>query len=193
MRELKSFKTTLNQNHQYWPPVGAPANLRRAEPWRSQFEDSVNAVSFGFVATAILISMFLVMAIFERLIRTTTTTRSTTNSDSSPGRILPGLDSRVGFSGTASSKPGYQSPKASNFLLPTPKHSKSSLILATFVYTSVWFFFWWNWSFFLESLILCVAWCIFGIKVSRCDGLGKSITLFLYLVLIFYVIVMWSR
>ncbi|ESQ29331.1 hypothetical protein EUTSA_v10023735mg [Eutrema salsugineum] len=107
MRGLKSFKTTsLYQNHHQWPPVGAPTNLRRGEPWRSQFDDSVNAVSFGFVATAILISMFLVMAIFERLIRTTTT-----HSDSSPGRVLPGLDSRVGFNDIASSKLGYQSPK----------------------------------------------------------------------------------
>ncbi|PKU82007.1 uncharacterized protein LOC110097584 [Dendrobium catenatum] len=30
---------------------------------------SMNAISFGFVATAILISMFLIMAIFEHLIR----------------------------------------------------------------------------------------------------------------------------
>ena len=88
-------------------------NLRREEPWKSRFDDSVNAVSFGFVATAILISMFLVMAIFERLIRTTTTT-TTTNPDSSSGRVLSGMDSRVGFNGAAS-KLGYQSPKASTF------------------------------------------------------------------------------
>ncbi|AEE28687.1 CTTNBP 2 amino-terminal-like protein [Arabidopsis thaliana] len=108
MRDLEHLKTNLN--HQ-WPPIGAPMNLRREEPWKSQFDDSVNAVSFGFVATAILISMFLVMAIFERLIRTTTT--STTNSDSSSSRVLPGMDSRVGFNGAAT-KLGYQSPKASN-------------------------------------------------------------------------------
>ncbi|ESQ29638.1 hypothetical protein EUTSA_v10024160mg [Eutrema salsugineum] len=30
---------------------------------------SMNAISFGFVATAILISMFLIMAIFEHLFR----------------------------------------------------------------------------------------------------------------------------
>lgn len=89
-------------------------NLRREEPWKSRFDDSVNAVSFGFVATAILISMFLVMAIFERLIRTTTTT---TNSDSSSGRVLSGMDSRVGFNGAAA-KLGYQSPKASILLFP---------------------------------------------------------------------------
>ncbi|CAN6884430.1 unnamed protein product [Brassica oleracea] len=36
-------------------------------PWRSS--TSMNAISFGFVATAILISMFLLMAIFEHLFR----------------------------------------------------------------------------------------------------------------------------
>ncbi|WZZ80043.1 hypothetical protein YC2023_100615 [Brassica napus] len=106
MRELERLKTSTN--HQPWPPIGAPMNLRREEPCKSRFdEDSVNAVSFGFVATAILISMFLLMAIFEKLIRTTT------NPDSSSGRILLGIDSRVGFSGSAASKLGYQSPKAS--------------------------------------------------------------------------------
>ncbi|KAJ0256770.1 hypothetical protein HA466_0077480 [Hirschfeldia incana] len=105
MRDLERLKTSMN--HQPWPPIGAPMNLRREEPWKSRFDDSVNAVSFGFVATAILISMFLVMAIFERLIRTTTTT---TNQDSTSGRVLSGMDSRVGFNGAAS-KLGYQSPK----------------------------------------------------------------------------------
>ncbi|KAL0697595.1 hypothetical protein Bca4012_053717 [Brassica carinata] len=105
MRELERLKTSMN--HQPWPPVGAPMNLRREEPCKPRFDDdSVNAVSFGFVATAILISMFLVMAIFEKLIRATTS-----NPDSSSGRILSGMDSRVGFSGSAS-KLGYQSPKA---------------------------------------------------------------------------------
>ncbi|CAH2038443.1 unnamed protein product, partial [Thlaspi arvense] len=36
-------------------------------PWRSS--TSMNAISFGLVATAILISMFLIMAIFEHLFR----------------------------------------------------------------------------------------------------------------------------
>ncbi|KAF5444400.1 hypothetical protein F2P56_036882 [Juglans regia] len=36
--------------------------------WKS-FGTSMNAISFGFVATAILISMFLIMAIFEHLFR----------------------------------------------------------------------------------------------------------------------------
>ncbi|XP_068304407.1 uncharacterized protein [Pyrus communis] len=47
------------------PPVNTEME---EEQWRN-FNNSVNAVSLGFVATAILISMFLVMAIFERFFR----------------------------------------------------------------------------------------------------------------------------
>ncbi|KAF8031260.1 hypothetical protein BT93_D0456 [Corymbia citriodora subsp. variegata] len=70
-----------------WPPIGAPhyhhhhhhdprplttppRDVEGSGGGGSQFEyDSVNAVSFGFVATAVLISMFLVMAIFEKFLR----------------------------------------------------------------------------------------------------------------------------
>lgn len=51
------------------PALNVVVPLRGEEMWR-HFDDSVNAVSFGFVATAILISMFLVMAILERFLRT---------------------------------------------------------------------------------------------------------------------------
>ncbi|KAL1562695.1 hypothetical protein AAHA92_05248 [Salvia divinorum] len=51
-------------------PAPPPLYLTRDDHW-THFDDSVNAVSFGFVATAILISMFLVMAIFEKFLRTT--------------------------------------------------------------------------------------------------------------------------
>ncbi|XP_048433624.1 uncharacterized protein LOC125474231 [Pyrus x bretschneideri] len=63
----------------------APVNTdREEEKWRS-FNNSVNAVSLGFVATAILISMFLVMAIFERFFKPrssqlSTSARSTTTT-----------------------------------------------------------------------------------------------------------------
>ncbi|XP_008809908.1 uncharacterized protein LOC103721463 [Phoenix dactylifera] len=50
-------------------PAMAPLNVERGEERWRHFDNSVNAVSFGFVATAILISMFLVMAIFERFLR----------------------------------------------------------------------------------------------------------------------------
>ncbi|XP_042434361.1 uncharacterized protein LOC122020482 isoform X1 [Zingiber officinale] len=49
-------------------PLSAATVVRGEERWR-HFDNSVNAVSFGFVATAVLISMFLVMAIFERFLR----------------------------------------------------------------------------------------------------------------------------
>nr|XP_023879851.1 uncharacterized protein LOC111992218 isoform X1 [Quercus suber] len=56
-----------------WAPIGigigGPLNSVQREEQGRHFDDSVNAVSFGFVATAILISMFLVMAIFERFLR----------------------------------------------------------------------------------------------------------------------------
>ncbi|KAK7362908.1 hypothetical protein VNO77_05033 [Canavalia gladiata] len=65
-----------------WPPIGAPLNVHRDEHW-TNFDSSVNAVSFGFVATAILISMFLVMAIFERFLR------SSSPPLSPPARLSP--------------------------------------------------------------------------------------------------------
>ncbi|KAG6755977.1 hypothetical protein NC651_026446 [Populus alba x Populus x berolinensis] len=52
-----------------WPPTESPLlNAQREDQLWRHFDNSVNAVSFGFVATAILISMFLVMAIFERFL-----------------------------------------------------------------------------------------------------------------------------
>ncbi|KAF5481224.1 hypothetical protein F2P56_001892 [Juglans regia] len=54
------------------PPTLAPLNGEREEQWRHLY-NSVNAVSFGLVATAILISMFLVMAIYERFLRARST------------------------------------------------------------------------------------------------------------------------
>ncbi|KAK9924703.1 hypothetical protein M0R45_033057 [Rubus argutus] len=66
------------------PPIAAPLNQnaeKEDEQWSSNFNNSVNAVYMGFVATAILISMFLVMAIFERFFRRPrTTSQLTTNS-----------------------------------------------------------------------------------------------------------------
>ncbi|KAK3184189.1 hypothetical protein Dsin_031475 [Dipteronia sinensis] len=45
-----------------------PSQTVQEAPWKN-FGTSMNAISFGFVATAILISMFLIMAIFEHLFR----------------------------------------------------------------------------------------------------------------------------
>ncbi|XP_030459531.1 formin-like protein 20 [Syzygium oleosum] len=78
--------------------VAAPETTYAGRDGRwTHFDDSVNAVSFGFVATAILISMFLLMAIFERFLRSRTSSSpspppSQTSSDSSPGRSTTRLD-----------------------------------------------------------------------------------------------------
>ncbi|ERN03412.1 hypothetical protein AMTRI_Chr02g219130 [Amborella trichopoda] len=58
----------MSENGWSLPPASVPFEVEREEHWR-RLDNSVNAVSFGFVATAILISMFLVMAIFERFLR----------------------------------------------------------------------------------------------------------------------------
>lgn len=75
-----------HENGASWSPIGAPLNVQRDDQqhWsNANFDSSVNAVSFGFVATAILISMFLLMAIFERFLRPVSS-RSRRAVDSSP-------------------------------------------------------------------------------------------------------------
>ncbi|KAK1260199.1 hypothetical protein QJS04_geneDACA022528 [Acorus gramineus] len=59
--------------------AAAAATAAGEERWR-HFDNSVNALSFGFVATAILISMFLVMAIFERFLRSRSHLRQNSGS-----------------------------------------------------------------------------------------------------------------
>ncbi|KAJ0080979.1 hypothetical protein Patl1_10837 [Pistacia atlantica] len=87
-----------NYSFSAWAPIGAPLNnVQREDHWR-HFDNSVNAVSFGFVATAILISMFLVMAIFERFLRPTSPAGNHTHGD---------LESQLPFN----PKLGYPSPK----------------------------------------------------------------------------------
>nr|GMD83183.1 uncharacterized protein LOC109171395 [Ipomoea batatas] len=80
------------------PPTGAApmyATAAKEEHW-THFDSSVNAVSFGFVATAILISMFLVMAIFERFLRPTSP--ESPPPPPSSGRRIPGdIESQMAF------------------------------------------------------------------------------------------------
>ncbi|MBA0626791.1 hypothetical protein Godav_004393 [Gossypium davidsonii] len=92
-----------------WSPIGAPLNIQREEDHWRQFDNSVNAVSFGFVATAILISMFLMMAIFERFLR----------PNSSPtGPNYGDLESQLSFNG----KLRHPSPNVSHPLLSKSIH-----------------------------------------------------------------------
>ncbi|PIN04337.1 hypothetical protein CDL12_23126 [Handroanthus impetiginosus] len=88
-----------------WPPApsGAPMYLQKEDHW-THFDNSVNAVSFGFVATAILISMFLVMAIFEKFLRTTAPPLSPTGglrlrrSDmEAQNHIIGGFNAKLGY------------------------------------------------------------------------------------------------
>ncbi|KAF5731809.1 hypothetical protein HS088_TW18G00494 [Tripterygium wilfordii] len=66
MNELDSERSTSTQWNTYTNLDPSPSQT--GAPWKS-FGNSMNAISFGFVATAILISMFLIMAIFEHLFR----------------------------------------------------------------------------------------------------------------------------
>ncbi|KAI4368177.1 hypothetical protein MLD38_016764 [Melastoma candidum] len=53
-----------------WPPAATPPQARGRQPRQSHnYDSSANALSFGFLATAILVSMFLVVAVFERFLR----------------------------------------------------------------------------------------------------------------------------
>ncbi|TKY71398.1 hypothetical protein E2542_SST00128 [Spatholobus suberectus] len=51
-------------------PSPSQTGVDEEAPWKS-LGTSMSAISFGFVATAILISMFLIMAIFEHLFKPT--------------------------------------------------------------------------------------------------------------------------
>ncbi|CAL5391625.1 unnamed protein product [Camellia sinensis] len=87
------------------PPSVAPVSssvVDREDHW-SHFDNSVDAVSFGFVATAILISMFLVMAIFERFVRP--------RSPAAGGRNPADLEAQI----MAGGKLNYPSPKITTY------------------------------------------------------------------------------
>lgn len=76
------------------------AGVDSETPWKS-FGTSMNAISFGFVATAILISMFLIMAIFEHIFRPTP---SFSSSEDIANRSLElGQFEKLGHSQTVSS------------------------------------------------------------------------------------------
>ncbi|EPS73102.1 hypothetical protein M569_01657, partial [Genlisea aurea] len=72
-------------------------------------DDSTEAMSFGFIATAILISMFLFMAVFERFLQP----RSSSPPDSGDEKFNhPSSPPKVGFyqSGVSVLMPGETVP-----------------------------------------------------------------------------------
>lgn len=64
-----TWRTTIALVPPMVPPLNQKAEKEDDQQWSSNFDNSVNAVYMGFVATAILISMFIVIAIFERFFR----------------------------------------------------------------------------------------------------------------------------
>ncbi|XP_075505490.1 uncharacterized protein LOC142542635 isoform X1 [Primulina tabacum] len=112
-RSLRSNMGSEGEGFGEWQlplaPSGAPLYLQRDEHL-THFDNSVNAVSFGFVATAILISMFIVMAIFEKFIRTTSPEASPPRggrrglSDVEAQSHVGGLNSKVGSNSPKCSK-----------------------------------------------------------------------------------------
>ncbi|GMN57156.1 hypothetical protein TIFTF001_026273 [Ficus carica] len=90
-------------------------NAEREEYWR-HVDSSVNAVSFGFVATAILISMFLLMAIFEKFLRSRSSSSSlSTTQASSPTTTRLDLE-RQQMAYAHGSKLDFPSPKVSSLI-----------------------------------------------------------------------------
>lgn len=89
----------------FLPPTQPPSLYSQQQQRDDQgrhFDKSVNAISFGFVATAILISMFLVMAIFERFLRTTSPVLSPGGGGGGGGgggrNVAGNVESQMGFS-----------------------------------------------------------------------------------------------
>ncbi|XP_023001755.1 uncharacterized protein LOC111495798 [Cucurbita maxima] len=97
----ETFGHNMGEEGYGWSPTGAPLDVQREDHWR-HFDNSVDAVSFGFVATAILVSMFLLMAIFERFLRPTPTAFSHAGR-----RTHLDPEAQMGFAG----KLGHPSPK----------------------------------------------------------------------------------
>ncbi|KAL2495029.1 hypothetical protein Fot_38786 [Forsythia ovata] len=97
-----------------WPPApsSAPPYIQIDDHW-THFDNSVNAVSFGFVATAILISMFLVMAIFEKFLRNTSPSLTPSVTPSGGPRRHTDIESQNHIISGFNAKVGYPSPKIS--------------------------------------------------------------------------------
>ncbi|KAG5561526.1 hypothetical protein RHGRI_004535 [Rhododendron griersonianum] len=95
-------------DHLGWAPTGSPLLTDRDDGHWRHFDNSVNALSFGFVATAVLISMFLFMAIFEKFLRP----NSPESSPEADGRRRnrQDVESQLSFNG----KLRVQSPKVAN-------------------------------------------------------------------------------
>ncbi|XP_072950908.1 uncharacterized protein [Typha angustifolia] len=61
--------SSIGQRPKFWRENLTTSELIGGESSWKDFGTSMNAISVGFVATAILVSMFLIMAIFEHLLK----------------------------------------------------------------------------------------------------------------------------
>ncbi|BFI27666.1 hypothetical protein MPTK2_2g12290 [Marchantia polymorpha subsp. ruderalis] len=69
-------------------PVSTPSGQQAMPPIHYHGNQTLNAVSFGFIATAVLFAMFLVMAIFERILRPHRLARASAR-DEEPAESIP--------------------------------------------------------------------------------------------------------
>lgn len=69
-------------------PVPTPSGQQAMPPIHYHGNQTLNAVSFGFIATAVLFAMFLVMAIFERILRPHRLARASAR-DEEPAESIP--------------------------------------------------------------------------------------------------------
>ncbi|XP_008786572.1 uncharacterized protein LOC103704878 [Phoenix dactylifera] len=59
---------SMEERPKFWSENTTPSGTTDREASWKDVGTSMNAISFGFVATAVLVSMFLIMAIFEHLL-----------------------------------------------------------------------------------------------------------------------------
>lgn len=79
-----------SDDHLRW---GTTAPLAAEDEGEGRFQSSVNAVPFCLVATAVLISIFLLLALFERFMFI----RQTTSPPSFHQKVPPFASPKVGF------------------------------------------------------------------------------------------------
>ncbi|KAL1823132.1 uncharacterized protein LOC108212203 [Daucus carota subsp. sativus] len=112
-------------------PFSSVAVVERQEHL-SNFDSTVNALSFGFVATAVLILMFLVMAIFERFLRPRSSSSSTRNPRDLEAQIIkldyPSPKMSIYAKGVSVLMPGEEIPTFIAHPAPAPCHPPPELV-----------------------------------------------------------------
>ncbi|TQE07367.1 hypothetical protein C1H46_007020 [Malus baccata] len=119
-------------------PSSSQSGIDRQVQWKGSGTSSMSAISYGFVATAILISMFLIMAIFEHLFKPNPNSFSTPQAlthHASPesghfdkhGRIIPQTVSTSYAPDFSVVMPGEQCPTYIAQPAPLPRCSREGI------------------------------------------------------------------